>query len=95
VWLETVGVTDLKAAGSVRFSHYDQVVRAAVGGQGVAIGRRPLIAGLLADGALVAPFATGPQIDRAYYLVRTTATAARKDVDAFVEWVVGESAEFS
>jgi hypothetical protein len=39
-WSEAVGVRGVKAAGYLRFSHYDQVM-AAIKGGGVAIGKRP------------------------------------------------------
>ena len=43
-WLAANGEPELKPAGSLRFTLYDQVIQAAVGGQGVALGRMPLIA---------------------------------------------------
>jgi DNA-binding transcriptional LysR family regulator len=55
-WLAANGEPGLKPAGSLRFTLYDQVIQAAVGGQGVALGRIPLIAEHLRDGRLVAPF---------------------------------------
>ncbi|HKQ25112.1 MAG TPA: transcriptional regulator GcvA [Burkholderiales bacterium] len=92
VWLETAGVPDLEPAGSLRFNHYDQTIGAALGGQGVALGRRPLVKKLLADGGLVAPFPLGSVTDRAYFIVRTPATAGRPDVTHFVEWLIAEAA---
>lgn len=91
VWLETAGLADLRPAGSLRFSHYDQVIRAAVEGQGVALGRRPLVRNLLADGTLVAPLGLGAATDRAYFIVRTAATAERTEVDDFLAWLVAEA----
>jgi DNA-binding transcriptional LysR family regulator len=55
-WLTSNGQPGLKPAGALRFRIYDQVVQAAVGGQGVALGRLPMIAEHLRDGRLVAPF---------------------------------------
>jgi LysR family glycine cleavage system transcriptional activator len=92
VWLESAGLPELKPAGSLRFSHYDQVIRAALGGQGVALGRRPLITNFIADGSLVAPFPSDSVTDRAYFIVRTAATRTRRDVDNFVTWLISESA---
>ncbi len=92
VWLETAGVPDLKPADSLRFNHYDQTIGAALGGQGVALGRRPLVKKLLADGALVAPFPLGSVTDRAYFIVRTPATSGRAEVANFVEWLIVEAA---
>jgi DNA-binding transcriptional LysR family regulator len=92
VWLESAGLSDLRPAGALRFSHYDQVVNAAIGGQGVALGRRPLVRSQLADRSLVMPFGQSSCTDRAYYIVRTAATRTRPEVDAFVAWLVEESA---
>ncbi|HEX7813109.1 MAG TPA: LysR substrate-binding domain-containing protein [Burkholderiales bacterium] len=91
VWLESAGVPELKPAGSLRFSHYDQVVNAAIGGQGVALGRRPLVRRFIEQGALSAPFPLGSVTDRAYFIVRTSATAARGEVNDFVDWLIAES----
>ena len=93
VWLESAGLPELRPAGSLRFSHYDQVIAAALQGQGVALGRRPLVANLLADGALVAPFRSDSVTDRAYFIVRAAATRTRGDVGDFVAWLVAESAD--
>ena len=46
VWLAANGAADVKPAGALRFSLYDQVIQAAVAGQGVALGRLPLIGDL-------------------------------------------------
>jgi len=92
VWLESAGVPDLEPADSLRFNHYDQTIGAALGGQGVALGRRPLVRKLMADGALVAPFPLGSVTDRAYFIVRTPATAGRTEVAHFVEWLIAEAA---
>ena len=93
VWLESAGLPELKPAGSLRFSHYDQVVAAAIGGQGIALGRRPLVANLIADGSLAAPFRSDAVTDRAYFIVRASATRTRRDVENFVTWLVAESAD--
>lgn len=91
VWLEAAGLSGLKPAGSLRFSHYHQVISAALSGQGVALGRRQLLTTALADGTLVTPFASGMATDRAYFIVRTAATRGRSEVDDFVAWLVRES----
>jgi DNA-binding transcriptional LysR family regulator len=91
-WLEANGEHDLKPAGSLRFSLYDQVVQAAVGGQGVALGRLPMIAQLLRDRRLVAPFPKKFESDRGYYILIAPHARGRPDVDAFVEWVADEAA---
>ena len=55
-WLEIERLTDLRPAGSLVFSGYDQIIPAAIAGHGVALGRSPLVRKLLASGELVAPF---------------------------------------
>ena len=92
VWLESAGIPELKSAGAMRFSHYDQVIRAALDGQGVALGRRPLVTSFLADGSLVAPFRSDSVTDRAYFIVRTLATQTHGEVNDFVTWLMSESA---
>ena len=92
VWLESAGLPELKAAAAMRFSHYDQVIRAALDGQGVALGRRPLVTSFLADGSLVAPFRSDSVTDRAYFIVRTLATQTHGEVNDFVTWLMSESA---
>jgi LysR family transcriptional regulator, glycine cleavage system transcriptional activator len=54
-WLDAMKIGDLKPAGTLRFSHYDQVVQAATDGNGVAIGCNPHNARHLREGLLVAP----------------------------------------
>ena len=76
VWLAANGQPGLKTAGALRFKLYDQVIQAAVAGQGVALGRVPLIAEHLRDGRLVAPFAKRYEI-RARLLRRRRAARHR------------------
>ena len=51
-WLAANGEPGLKPAGTLRFRLYDQLIQAAVGGQGVALGRLPLIEAQLRAGQL-------------------------------------------
>ena len=91
IWLEMAKVANLKPAGSLRFSHYDQLITAAVEGQGVALGTSPLVQRMVADGRLVAPFTERLASPRAYHLVTSPGSAARPDVSSFVEWLVAEA----
>jgi len=77
------------------FSHYDQVVQAAVAGQGIALGRFPLVDDFVRDGRLVrvlpaAEFATA--LDRAYWLVVAPASAGHDEVKLFTDWLRAEAA---
>lgn len=92
VWLEVVGVQDLRPAGSLRFSGYDQVIPAAVAGHGVALGRTPLVGKALAAGELVAPFEREAQSARAYFAKVSNNAGGRAEVADFVAWLKREAA---
>lgn len=91
-WLASNGAPGLEPAGSLRFTLYDQVIQAAVGGQGVALGRLPLVALLLREGRLVAPFPKKYDSERGYVALVAPHAAGREDVAAFVRWLDAESA---
>jgi LysR family glycine cleavage system transcriptional activator len=86
-WLTANGEPQLKAAGSLRFSLYDQVIQAALGGQGVALGRVPMVGELLESGRLIAPFAKRYDAQRGYYVLVAPHARARPDVNAFVTFL--------
>ena len=90
-WLEALGLASLQPAGSVRFSHYDQLIRAAIDGDGVALGRDPLIRRHLARRELVAPFSRSVVSSRAYFIVRGSTPANGAALDAFVRWLAEEA----
>lgn len=96
VWFEVIKMKRVAAKSTLSFSHYDQVIRAAVNGQGVALGRLPLIASLLADGTLVTPFRDArfstDSEDRAYWLIAAESARAREPVQTFVKWLTGQAA---
>lgn len=91
-WFESAGISDLKPAGALHFSHYDQLIQAAISGQGVALGRVPLLNEQLHSGALVTPFRRGIASPRSYYVMRSARSVGNADVDAFVAWLRVEAA---
>jgi DNA-binding transcriptional LysR family regulator len=91
-WLEAAGAPRLRPAGSLHFNHYEQVVRAALGGQGIALGRMPLVANLLENGSLVPLFPQASTVNRAYWLVQSPLAHGRAEVTWFVEWLRAEAA---
>ena len=92
-WLEVEGIADLKPAGTLSFSGYEQIIPSAVAGHGVALGRTPLVRGLLDSGELVAPFKSQADPARAYFAVVSKSAATRPEVIAFVEWLKSEAAK--
>lgn len=90
-WLAAVGVRELTPVGSLRFIHFDQVMQAALDGQGVALGRVPLIDSLLKQGRLVAPLRGKYTTPRAYFVVRGAQSAVRPEAQDFIDWLLEEA----
>jgi DNA-binding transcriptional LysR family regulator len=90
-WLAARGHPGLRPAGTVRFNQYDQLIQAAVAGQGVALGQRRLVDDLLRAGQLVIPFEGDMTGGRAYYLVTSPASARKPHVRAFMDWLMDEA----
>lgn len=91
-WLELAGLSELRPAGNLRFTNYSEVIAAAIAGQGVAIGRSPLVRQALRSGDLVALFGREHESSRAYYLLASGAAAARPEAMRFADWVRREAA---
>jgi DNA-binding transcriptional LysR family regulator len=92
-WMTALGIEDLRPAGSLRFSRYDQMIQAAMSGQGVALGVSPLINEAIRSGTLVAPFDRQVDGPHGYYLIRSRAGAARPQVAAFCAWLREEATD--
>jgi DNA-binding transcriptional LysR family regulator len=91
-WLQWAGRTAAKPRGILRFNQYDQVIQAALAGQGIALGRVALIAPMLEDGRLVAidAAANTREADIAYWLLQA-APDPRPDVRTVVRWILEEA----
>ena len=91
VWFEVMQMQPVKGAGALRFSHYDQMIRAAIDGQGVALGRVPLVEEQIRVGALATPLKArryaAPAADRAYWVMVSPLAAGRREAATFVDWV--------
>ena len=92
VWLEVMQAANFKPKGALRFNQYDQVIQAALAGQGIALGRIALIAPLLADERLVAlaDGTSGRTTAYGYWLYQAEAKP-RQDVFDVVEWIRSEA----
>jgi DNA-binding transcriptional LysR family regulator len=90
-WIRVMGLPEVRMKNSVRFTSYADAVAAAVAGQGVAIGRLPLLAELLRDKRLVAPFGGGAASQRGYYIVSSPMGRANADAQAFSQWLRSEA----
>ena len=90
-WLEPLPGLEVETAGALRFNQYDQMIQAAVDGQGVALGRSPLVRRLIKQGKLVAPFGRRTVSPRAYYVFTSRDSAERPEVSDFVSWLLREA----
>lgn len=91
LWLRAMKLEGLKPASALHFSQFDQVINAAVAGQGVALGRSPLLKQLLRERKLVAPFKKSIASPRSYYLVRSDGAAHKPEVLEFAAWLKAEA----
>lgn len=87
VWFEVMQQKPIAPASILRFSHYDHAIQAAVDGQGVALGRSPLVRRLIKERKLVAPFQGSSASSRAYFVLVSPGAAARPQVQKFVAWL--------
>ncbi|MHA1566284.1 MAG: LysR substrate-binding domain-containing protein, partial [Alphaproteobacteria bacterium] len=90
-WLATAGLSHVESSRGTTFSHGHMVVQAAVNGQGVALGRTPLIEAELAQGKLVKPFDMSMSANYAHYIVCPLATADQPKIVAFREWLLDQA----
>ena len=90
--LHSMGLSAIKPKGVLRYNQYDQVIQAALEGQGIALGRIALIEPLLSQGRLVA--VGGADADHAhgyaYWLVQADPTP-RDDVQVVLDWIKAEA----
>ncbi len=86
--LATLGLATLEGAGSLRFNQYDQLIQAAIEGQGVALGVGPLVRRLVQQGRLVTLFGKRFASPRGYFLLTARYAAARPEVAAFTGWLL-------
>ena len=86
-----MGLADLKPAGVMHFSSYDQLIQAAIAAQGVALGLLPLIDRLLKTSKLVPLFAGEVASPRGYCMLVSPHTAAKSEAAAFTAWLTAEA----
>jgi DNA-binding transcriptional LysR family regulator len=91
VWFAAMKFPAVKPASTLRFSHYDQVIPAAIEGSGVAMGARPHLTHHLRDGVLCAPFGPDAVATLGSFFIVLRRNAAGSDaVEAFLEWLRSE-----
>lgn len=89
-WLSVMGLPEVRTKNTLRFTQYADVVAAAVAGQGVAIGRFPLLKELLRDKRLVTPFKGVAASQRGYFVALGSRAANNPDAQDFARWLRAE-----
>ncbi len=91
-WLKAAGWGTAKSQGVLHFNQYDQVIQAALDGQGVALGRLELIQPLLDSGRLLQLAQPDRQAGNphAYWLLQTQAQP-RDEVRRVADWIAAEA----
>ncbi|MFT3760621.1 LysR substrate-binding domain-containing protein [Thauera sp.] len=91
-WLEAQGWAGIRPKGVIRFNLFDQMIHAAVAGQGIALGRSQFIRPMLDDGRLIAlpTRRSGPQSSKAFYLLQRDAEPS-KGAQALIDWILAEA----
>ncbi len=90
-WLQKVGVTGVDASAGPHFTDSGLAIAAAADGLGVALLSRPLVAGEIAAGRLVAPFDTAINRNFGYFLVTRPESSGQPAVEAFRTWLLEEA----
>jgi LysR family glycine cleavage system transcriptional activator len=91
MWLQAAGVENVNPNYGMTLRPGAMVVEAALEGQGVALGRRSLVANDLATGRLVRPFALSLPITFSHWLAYKADALKRPKVRAFRDWVMAET----
>jgi DNA-binding transcriptional LysR family regulator len=86
-WLEAMGVEEMTAGGTLTFDQYDQVMQAALHGQGVILGRMTMANQYIREKRLIALFGRPQRLARAFHAVLARSARERSEVQVFVEWL--------
>ena len=92
VWFNAMKIPAVKPASTLRFfSHYDQVIPAAIEGSGVAMGARPHLNNYLRDGVLCVPFGLDMAVNlSSFFIVLRRDVGGDDAVEKFVAWLQSE-----
>lgn len=91
-WLEMQGWSGIKPKGIIRFNLFDQMIHAAIAGQGIALGRSQFIHPMLEDGRLLAlpTLQPGPSSNKVFCLLQRDRTPS-KETQALIDWIIAEA----
>jgi len=90
-WLARMGAVGLAGQSEIVFRDYNLAVQAAIAGQGVILGSRPILHDLIDAGLLVNPFDVALETNIGYDVVTTREALERPVVKRFVDWITSET----
>jgi DNA-binding transcriptional LysR family regulator len=90
-WMRVMGLPELRPKNTMQFTLWADAIGAAVAGQGVAIGRFPLLNEMLRDKRLVAPFKGAAASQRGYFVTTSARAAGNADAQDFAKWLRAEA----
>jgi LysR family glycine cleavage system transcriptional activator len=86
-WLDALGAERIRGHRRMRFNDYTVALQAAIAGQGVLLGSRPIVQDALDAGLLVAPVPQSVNIQLGYDVATTKEALERAEVALFVDWI--------
>jgi DNA-binding transcriptional LysR family regulator len=90
-WVQLMGLDRVRSSNTMRFTQYSEAVAAACAGQGVVIGRLPLLNSLIREGRLVAPFRSAAASRRGYFIAMSARASRNPDAQDFMQWLLREA----
>ncbi|AEF53433.1 transcriptional regulator GcvA [Marinomonas posidonica] len=94
-WLQLANAKGVKPSRGISFNRGDLAVQAAIAGQGVALGRTPLVMDDIQQGRLVKPFEDTLDESHAYVFACPEAQYQREPVQQLLKWLVAECYRYS
>ncbi len=92
-WLDEHNVRVPESLNLLGFNSYDNVIRLAMQGEGVALGFSGLVDDRINDGRLVRPLGPIENRIQGVYVVLPAAATPQPHVQRFVDWVIEETSE--
>ncbi|MEO5757109.1 MAG: LysR substrate-binding domain-containing protein [Mesorhizobium sp.] len=86
-WFEFAKLTSLRPQQGIWFQNYDNLLRAAIEGQGLGLGWTRLVEEKLFDGSLVKPLNLAFSTGNGYYIVEAPSKAPNRASKVFKNWI--------
>ena len=87
-WLTQTNMGPLKPKRVFHYNHYDQLIHAAIAGQGVALGRFPLVSNFIGQGLLHAVSESPTPLENYGYWILLSENGISKAATCFYQWML-------